>query len=202
MRFLLTFLLINGCYLMLFGQNPCSDLELVMTDFRSTDIIITGDKESLLREMGSPLNIKSYYDYDIVDSISYDNGKVKMHHSKIDIEYIYYDGLQYVCYIDSVQLTIVDFVKKNIKISLNNIIFCQDLELDTLLKRLNIDDSCVWITPDWYYQSYKKMYQVAYSSEIFALSGFRFYFDFDTKKLWYADLDFINTGGIYQRNRE
>ncbi|PKP15597.1 MAG: hypothetical protein CVU06_16255, partial [Bacteroidetes bacterium HGW-Bacteroidetes-22] len=199
---LLTFLLINGCYLMLFGQNPCADLELVITDFRSTDIMITGDKESLLREMGTPLRIKPYCDYEIVDSICFDNGKVKRFYSKIDIKYIDYDGLQYVCYNDSVQLTFIDFVKNNVKIFINNIIFCQDLELDTLVKELNINDSCTWTFSDWYYQLNKKIIGVGFNSKILAFYGFRFYFDFDTRKLWYADLDFINTGGIYQRKRE
>lgn len=199
MRFIIVFLFLNGLCSILLGQTQCIYLEFKITDLKSKDLIIIGSKDSLIKLKGDPLYITSRDSCLITDSISISNKKTKLHQNYIDIEFINYDGLKYVCYKDSVQLTVVDFTKNDSKLFLNNIVFCKDLELDTLLKNMNIDSSCISISNDWYYESYDKMYQVAFISKDFALSGFRFYFDYETKRLWYADLDFINTGGIFQR---
>ena len=193
---ILTFLLLISFCKTTFGQNNCHDLEFMITDFYSKDIIITGTKDSLLNKMGTPLKINIVKDYTVTDSISTINKKTTIHRSQIDIEFIFYDGLQYVCYKDSVQLLVIDFIKNDVNLFANNTCFCQNLELDTLLRKYDIDTLCVNVTSEWYYASYKKIYQVAFYSKIFALSSFRFFFNYNTKKLWYADFDFNKTGGI------
>lgn len=180
----------------LFGQDRCTYIEILLTDFKSNNLIIFDSREFLYSAMGVPNKIYSEDDKSIVDSVTYENGKNIYHYSSIDIEYLEYNGMQYICYNDSVQLTVVDFTKNNAMLYFGDICFSKNLDLDTLLKMCNYGVDCISRYWDWYYGTYAEMYQISFISKIFPISGFLFYFDIDTRKLWYASFSFNKVGGI------
>jgi hypothetical protein len=158
--------------------------------------MLIGSKDSLLSKMGEPKSVIIDDDFPIVDSIYYFYGKTKFHYYYIDIEYYFYEGMTYACYNDSVQLSWIDFTKTNDTLIVDNICFYKDLDMDNLLKKCKMDTSCVSSAFDWYYQSYKIVHQVFFYSKYIVLLGFHFYFDMDTKKIWYADFDLQRGDGI------
>ena len=190
------FLLFLIVFCELKGQNNCNETEFLISDFQSENILILGSKDSLLKKMGEPLKIVTDSNYLVIDSISNINRIYKRYYSYIAIEYLFFDGLQYICYNDSVQLLFIDFTIANNSLLLNNLILNRNLELDTLLEKFGIDNSCVNITFNVYYISHKKVYQVAFNSRKFAPSGFGFFFDYSLKKLWYIEFGANKTGGI------
>lgn len=195
-QIIVVFLIFLGFYKLQFGQNECADFVMSITDFHSKNIMISGTYDSLLNKMGEPMSVVSRDSFPIVDSIYNLNEKRKFHYYSIDIERIFFDGLMYTCYNDSVQLTFIDFSKINDTLIINNISFYKGLDMDNLLKECNMDTSCVTLAFDGYYLSHKRLHQVFFYSKYIVLLGFHFYFDLDTKKLWYADFDLQRGDGI------
>ncbi len=192
---LLILLLLYPLSITALGQSNCNEIEFLMTDFKSEDVLIVGSKEFMFKKMGKPLSINIDNDYLIWDSISNVNGRLKRSYSHISVEFINYNGVQYIGYNDSVQVSVIDFFKTNYVVFLGNVELSNCLDLDTFLQKFGIDKSCVNITFDGFYGSDKNVYHFGFYSKI-SPSWFNFFFDYNTRKLWYIDFGVKKTGGI------